>query len=118
MINRKKRQQRTKHVPCGPPLLTSMKIRVSETETLITRPIRKSAIQFISGLQIPNNLNLSNNKWCETTSKAIAKSNKTTSLLKPISYHFDTIPYVKIRPSNKVPIVTSPHLTNDLFSSL
>ena len=44
---------------CETPLLTSMKLlRIHETETLITRPIRKSAVQIINKLQIPNNLNL------------------------------------------------------------
>ena len=36
-------------------------------------------------MQIPINLNLSNNKGCETKSKGLAKSNKTTSTMKPTS---------------------------------
>ena len=64
---------------------------IPETETLIGRLIRNFILQSISGLQIPNYLNLSNNECYEATLKALEKSNKTASTMKPTSYHFDTI---------------------------
>lgn len=53
--------------------------------TCIVRPIRKSVIQLSKGSSAPSCLSSSIGIVCETTSKALAKSNRTTSKTNPAS---------------------------------
>ena len=83
MINNKKNQQRTLHAP------------------LTIRTLKISVIQSVSGLQLPKKINIFNNKWCETTSKALTIPLKNVDIATlyrqcnpHASYHFNSMSYV------------------------